>query len=100
MDLQTCKKAGLLSAIMVTFSAYPLHTQVNSLGEERGAVCATNLGSDFTACPQNFTNHALSMSSLHSATSECESSAQQCIDDVSVQVKQDYYTFFDVDNKQ
>ena len=100
MDLQTCTKAGLLSAIMVSFSAYPLHTQVNSLGEERGVVCATNLGSDFTACSQDFTNHALSMSSLHSATSECESSAQQCINDVSVQVKQDYYTFFDVDNKQ
>ncbi len=100
MDLQTCTKAGLLSAIMVSFSAYPLHTQVNSMGEERGVLCATNLGSDFTACPQDFTNHALSMSSLHSATSECESSAQQCIDDVSVQVKQDYYTFFDVDNNQ
>ena len=100
MDLQTCTKAGLLSAIMVSFSAYPLHTQVNSMGEERGVVCATNLGSDFTACSQDFTNHALSMSSLHSATSECESSAQQCIDDVSGQVKKDYYTFFDVDNKQ
>ena len=59
MDLQTCTKAGLLSAIMVSFSAYPLHTQVNSLGEERGVVCATNLGSDFTACPQDFTNHKI-----------------------------------------
>ena len=100
MDLQTCTKAGLLSAIMLSFSAYPLHTQVNSLGVERGEVCATVLGSDFTACPQDFTHHALSMSSLHSATSECQSSAQKCIDDVTGQVKKDYYTFFDVDNKQ
>ncbi|MDG6097902.1 hypothetical protein EXU34_10635 [Alteromonas sp. ZYF713] len=100
MDLQTYTKAGLLSAIMVSFSAYPLHTQVDSPGVERGEVCATILGSDFTACPQDFTHHALSMSSLPSATSECEASAQKCIDDVTRQVKKDYYTFFDVDNKQ
>lgn len=100
MDLQTCTKAGLLSAIILSFSAYPLHTQIDSLGVERGEVCATILGSDFAACPQNFTHHALSMSSLHSAKSECESSAQKCIDDVTGQVKKDYYTFFDVDNKQ
>ena len=100
MDLQNFIKNALILVVTFFVSAYPLHTQANSLGVERGEVCATILGSDFTACPQDFTHHALSMSSLHSATSECESSAQQCIDDVTGQVKKDYYTFFDVDNKQ
>ncbi|MDY6926282.1 MAG: hypothetical protein SWN10_04215 [Pseudomonadota bacterium] len=100
MDLQNFIKNALILVVTFFVSAYPLHTQANSLGVERGEVCATILGSDFTACPQDFTHHALSMSSLHSATSECESSAQKCIDDVTRQVKKDYYTFFDVDNKQ
>lgn len=59
MDLQTCTKAGLLSAIILSFSAYPLHTQANSLGVERAKVCATNPDSDLTACPQDFTNHKI-----------------------------------------
>ncbi|MBR9792809.1 MAG: hypothetical protein GYB58_13765 [Gammaproteobacteria bacterium] len=59
MDLQTYTKAGLLSAIMLSFSAYPLHTLADSLGGKRGEVCATILGSDFTACPQDFTHHKI-----------------------------------------
>lgn len=55
MDLQTLSKASLLLAMALFFSAYPLHTQANSLGVERGEACATTLGSDFTTCPNQET---------------------------------------------
>ena len=101
MDLQYFIKTALISVVTFFVSAYSLHTQANSLGVERGEICATTLSSDFTACPQNFTNHALSMSYLHSETTECESSGPMCIgDDIAYQSKTDYFTFFDVDNKQ
>ena len=64
MDFQTFTKASLLLAITLFFSAYPQHTQANSLGVERGEVCATNPGSDFTACPQDFTNHKIEAAEL------------------------------------
>jgi len=57
MDLQNFIKNALILVVTFFVSAYPLHTQANSLGVERGEVCATILGSDFTACPQDFTHH-------------------------------------------
>lgn len=101
MDLQYFIKTALISVVTFFVSAYPLHTQANSLGVERGEICAATLSSDFTACPQIFTDHALSMSYLHSETTECESSGPMCIgDNIAYQSKTDYFTFFDVDNAQ
>lgn len=99
MDLQNFIKTALISVVTFFVSAYSLPAQANSPGVERGEVCATTLGSDFTACPQHFADYALSMSHLHSATTECESSVPTCIgDEIVDQSKTDYFTFFDVDN--
>ena len=57
MDLQNFIKNALILVVTFFVSAYPLHTQANSLGVERGGICATKPGSDLTACPQDFTHH-------------------------------------------
>ncbi len=92
----------LLSSILLlcglTLSSYSFG---NTLGNDRVLACSSKLGSGFSSCPSNFKNAAISAIPIHIQLQQCSNSGAGCVgEDLELQPKKDFYTFFDVDNQE